>query len=347
MKLATTLPLASVFFKHWHVDDTEVGVVVAKGRFQMHGNGQAYAGPAPELAMADVFAGDPAVTALMQEQDIAPGKTGTDITLAGVAHAPKGEALRDWPIELAVLEAAGTAILTTGCHLRGPVLWRKEGLGWKQTAAQPVTEVPLDYALAYGGTVRDADGKPVAAFEENPAGKGFATPEALDGQDEWPAAQIGELGEFMAGGDPTRPMSVRGFGPVAKAWLPRRALAGTFDETWERTRHPRMPMDYDLGFWNAAPTALQIRPFLRGDEVIDLRGVTPDPLRLPLPAVGLGLQMLGDARAEQAMVLDTVRVDLTGPPALDLTWRALVPNADAYAHAQIGAFQVTPTPVGA
>jgi len=37
MHLTSRLPLSHMFFKHWHVDDTEVGVVVSKAVFQPDG----------------------------------------------------------------------------------------------------------------------------------------------------------------------------------------------------------------------------------------------------------------------------------------------------------------------
>jgi len=33
MNLTTTLPLSHMGFAHWHTDDTEVGIVVAKAGF--------------------------------------------------------------------------------------------------------------------------------------------------------------------------------------------------------------------------------------------------------------------------------------------------------------------------
>ncbi|QBF30190.1 hypothetical protein CFI11_03020 [Thalassococcus sp. S3] len=84
-----------------------------------------------------------------------------------------------------------------------------------------------------------------------------------------------------------------------------------------------MPQDYDFGFWNAAPSALQVRPYLRENEV---------------------LRLSGDATAEKAMMLDTVMLDITGTPVLDLTWRAAIADPETYAAAEIGAHTLTPAP---
>lgn len=344
MKLLSSLPLAHLFFKHWHTDDTEVGVVVCKANFILDADGRLYDAPTPpELSLADQFVGDPALTSLVSEQEIAPFKPATDLCISGTAYAPDGVAAMDWPVAVAVRTPEGTDVLQWGFHVRGPTQWQRQRGGWQKTKSEAVTEVALDYRLAYGGSVLGDDGQPTDFFAENPAGIGFATTKALDGIDAWPAPQIGELGEFMAGGDPTQQMSVRGFGPIAKSWLPRRAVAGTFDDVWERTRHPRMPLDYDLGFWNAAPTPLQITPYLSGDEVIALSGMRADtaPLSFALPGFGVALHLSGDAVAHIGMTLDTVTIDTSGDPTVSLVWRALIPNPAAYTTATFEAFPIT------
>ena len=130
--------------------------------------------------------------------------------------------------------------------------------------------------------------------------------------------------------DPLAEMAVRGFGPIAKAWLPRRGHAGTFDTDWQRDRHPRMPADYDLAFWNAAPGPLQIAPYLAGNEVIRVSGVShaPAAVEVALPGVGLMLEATGEDAVNVPMPLDTVALDITAedPSAhrLTLIWRAML-----------------------
>ena len=59
MLLSSRLPLGSLFFKHWHTDDTEIGVVVAKAVFEVRDDGTLKTiKPAPDLVLADVFGGD-------------------------------------------------------------------------------------------------------------------------------------------------------------------------------------------------------------------------------------------------------------------------------------------------
>ena len=214
----------------------------------------------------DSFASDPACSALTGEQDIAPDKAATDLIVHAIARSPEGRAMADWPVTLTL-----PGRLRLEFRVRGPVLWQRRGPGlWRQDAPQPVTEVPLDYALAYGGCLRDAEGLITDHHPENPAGRGFVTRDWLAARQEpFAAPQIGLLPELMQA-DPLAPMMVTGLGPVAKTWAPRRALAGTFDAAWQRDRQPRMPADYDLRFWNAAA-----RPPERDQSCAGIRRVWP------------------------------------------------------------------------
>jgi len=336
LQLFSRLPLSPLFFKHWGSDDTEIGVVLAKARFSRAEDGVwLRADPAPTVAFEDRFAGDPAFAALVAEQDIAPGKIGTDLTLEAIARAPDGRPMTDWPVSVTV-----PGRLHYGFQVRGPSVWRRGGDRlWTRSPPQPVTEVPINYALAFGGRAPGPEGSEVV-HEANPAGIGLVTRERLAAGEEIAVPQIGTLAEFMVA-DPLAVMTVQGFGPLAKAWLPRRGHAGRFDDDWLRTRHPRMPRDYSLRFWNAAPGPLHLDPPLRGDEAIVVSGISPgpDPVTLRLPGVWCALDLAGAERARLAMVLDTVTLDLTDPDprghSATLIWRAQVAAPHRFDTAEV------------
>lgn len=46
--------------------------------------------------------------------------------------------------------------------------------------------------------------------------------------------------------------------PVARSWLPRRRLAGTYDDDWLDQQWPLPPKDFDFAYWNCAPADQQI-----------------------------------------------------------------------------------------
>ena len=336
MHLVSRLPLSFMFFKHWHTDDTEVGVVIAKARFERAADGGYYATHTPpELLLEDIYEGDPATSPLVSEQDIAPAKIGTDLIIKAVARAPEAKPAPDWPVSVSIADK-----LHYSFRVRGPSKWEHKMLGWKLGEPEPVTEVPITYALAYGGISAGADADHPEVFEFNPSGTGITTPQSRENKESFAAPQIGELAEFMAA-DPEMDMTVHGFGPIAKTWLPRRADAGTFDTAWRQTRHPRMPMDYGLGFWNAAPKPLQISPALTGNETITLSGINHavDPIDVRLPDVALTIRMAGEESSYQDMILDTVLLDVSDPVtdnhSLTILWRCLIIAPDRFESGDI------------
>lgn len=342
MIITTALPLQSLFFKHWHTDDQEVGVLVSKARFLADGEGRFRPASAPpDLHMSDIFAGDPATSALLHEQDIAPAKAATDLLIHGIARSPDGVEHPDWAVSVSIPDR-----LTYGFHVRGPCQWERRLTRWRLSTPTPVTEVPLSYAQAYGGAAPGEDADTPAFYEFNPAGQGFVTPQRLALKESFAAPQIGELAEFMAP-DIHAEMTLHGVMPLAKAWLPRRSNAGTFDEDWQRLRHPRMPHDYSLRFWNCAPAEMQIDPYLIGNEAIHLSGLSHgrESLVLQLPGAGLCATLSGEeGPAEVPMILDTVVADVTdGDPdkhQIDMVWRCLIREPQRYRKADVAAMQV-------
>ena len=342
MKLSSQLPVSLMFFKHWDLSDREVGVALAKAVFRRRRDGSFRALPAPDIVLEDSFAGDdPAWSPLAQEQEIAPGKEGTDLVIHAVARAPEGRARTDWPVAVEVPDR-----LHYGFHVRGPAVWTHRRLtGWQRQEPELVSEVPLTYALAYGGQAPGPDDS-VMMHAANPAGIGFVTPELLARHEDIPIPQIGNLAEFMVD-DPSTQMTLHGTGPIAKTWQPRLGHAGTFDETWERERHPRMPKDYSLRFWNVAQGPLRLDPPLSGAEEVRVTGIStaPEPVCVQLPRVACILAAQGpEAQDSLPMVLDTVTLDLADPDPLThtatLLWRVQVPGPDRFVQGEVLSTQI-------
>ncbi|MCF6446082.1 DUF2169 domain-containing protein [Nereida sp. MMG025] len=272
---------------------------------------------------------------MIKEQDLAPQKPATDVIIRATARSFDRKPRSDWPVSISIRDR-----LRYEFQVRGPSLWQHRRLGgWTLSQPEFVHEVPLSYTLSYGGYVLNGDDDKVA-YEFNPSGLGFATSESLKNGKAFSAPQIGLLGNFMVA-DPLTPMSVEGFGPIAKTWLPRRSEAGTFDADWQRDRHPRMPTDYSLSFWNAAHGSLQVDPYLSGAETISIDGVSFDhpTIHVPLPQVGLLARFSGSYIGDLAITLDTVVVDVTGENPdghiLDLTWRCRLDDPSIFTTVQI------------
>lgn len=327
MKIVTALPFAHILFKHWGPTDEEGLAVIVKGSFAIRPDGHLEVMAQPEpLLESDLYFGDPATSSLRAEQDLAPDKPRTDVTFDLVARAPGDAPLTDWPVSV---EIPGRAFYAF--HVRGPCHWEKRRGGWQLSRPTPVREVPIRYELAFGGQAEGKDGPETFAF--NPVGLGFVTDHRLSQDQPVAAPQIGDLAEFAVT-DIRKSMTVHGLGPLAKTWLPRRAEAGTFDDRWKATRHPRMPLDYSFGFWNAAPRRLQMDPYLRGDEQIRLQGFHHDSAAqsLTLPRVGLCLHRDGEDGTPLRMNLTDVQIDMSHETPTQhratLIWRLFLPRAD-------------------
>lgn len=338
MHLTTSLPFPHLTFKHWALDDREVSAVIVKGTFGINPDGGlGVTRDQPPIVEVDAFWGEENASSLRAEQELAPAKPCTDVTLNAIARAPRGEALSDWPVSVVV---EGRSYY--GFHVRGPSEWRKEHGRWQLSAPEPVIEVPIRYELAYGGAAPGDDGPQF--HELNPVGRGFVTEKLLTQDDPIPAPQIGDLAEFMAA-DITSPMMVHGLCPIAKAWLPRRLEAGTFDDAWKATRHPRMPKDYSFAFWNAAPKQLQLNPRLTGGERLILKGFRhdPAPIEFNLPRAGVAAYRNSPQGPAARLHLTDVQIDISDADAaqhrVTLIWRGLFADPDSIPALHIAATQ--------
>lgn len=265
------------------------------------------------LVLGDTHAGDPAASSTLDESDLAPYKPGTDVLVRGTARPPGGGSARAWEAEVSV----GTR--RARVRVTGPRAWVREGGDrWRLTDPEPCDGVPLRYELAYGGTARKGDR--AERCEENPVGVGFAPPWWRDGEERIAAPQLEWPDDPLTAIDaPIRPA---GFGPVGRAWLPRRARAGTFDDAWLKERWPVMPADFDDAYWCSAPPGLRGPGYLRGDEAVRVRGVGRAEIAFSLP----GHRVFALLRHENGVVLpftmnlDTVTIDADALE-VGLVWR--------------------------
>ncbi|MFI8616866.1 DUF2169 domain-containing protein [Acidovorax sp. NPDC077693] len=283
------------------------------------------------LVDADQFYAQPTTSSCIQESDFAPYKPQCDILLANAtAYSPEGQPERRWPVGARIGNWQKVLAVT------GPRRMHEGVLGWKVTEPEKATEVPLRWELAYGGTCQwplhpAADQEPEiwAPYEANPIGCGWVDKawHKKSRLDEFPAPQIEAFNQpFDANAANAMRYTPVGVGPVGKWWTPRRAKGGTYDQAWKESRWPRLPKDFDFGYWNCAPEDQQI-PYPEGGEEILLVGLTPGQrvfkCQLPPPAVHAVARLKVGPVLPLPMRLDTVTVDFKAR-TLSCVWRIQV-----------------------
>lgn len=259
--------------------------------------------------------GEPGTSSVLREPEVAFTKPGTDCVLQGHATSPR-------PVpQLDVGFRVGP--LTKVARVSGDRRWEPGLLGSRISPPQPFERMPLLWERAFGGWDRSPDQEEHHQCEpRNPVGVGF----------------VARKGKLAAGAalpnleDPRDPLSSQtgrvtpvGFGFTGHQWQPRAKFGGTFDETWEQERAPRLPPDFDRRFFLAAAPGLSTTTHLTGCEPVVVIGATPEgrwEFSLPgiePPRCAVALRQ-GPVQYLQT-ALDTVIVDADRRQVV-LLWRA-------------------------
>jgi hypothetical protein len=312
VKTNNSTPLSMITFRSVDQEDEPFQVVVLKGTFTIVKDAKIELAEAQAPIRTVEEAWDKTnPSSLRFEDDLAPVKPGTDVVVNATAFAPGGKPAAQWHAGIKV-GAIKKRVLVTG-----PRVWvHVPLLGWSLSPIVPVRSVPLRYERAFGGE----------SYEKNPVGVGFVNPRQVDRSREVLAPQILlEDGRVPVFGEA---YPVEGLAAVAKAWLPRRARAGTFDDAWAAERRPKMPVDFDVGYWNAAHPDLIGEDFLRGDEEVRLENLHPEhaALAFQLPSLTVAAVMTdrNGFRYGSPGRLDTVWIDAEAM-RVELTWRVTLP----------------------
>lgn len=252
---------------------------------------------------------------LVHESDFFGPKPATDVLVNGSVWAPGGRPAEMVDASLQV----------------GPVQKRVRAFGdrwWTCNAAgqdaishpRPFIHMPLIYENAYGGWDRTSEDERDHRLEaRNPVGKGFiSNGAARDGR---PLPNIEDLASLISSWR-DRP-APHGTGAVACHWSPRRELAGTYDEAWQKSRAPLWAEDLSPFYFCAAPQDQQVRDFLKGGEPVRLVNLSPHgtlEFRLPQLRFGFATRIGRETihrRGELASVV--LEPDF---PRMSMTWQS-------------------------
>ncbi len=254
---------------------------------------------------------------LLADVDLSLPKSATDILVQGESAPPK-----DWRQGTAYPVAAAVGGWSKVLTVRPAATWR--WMKGAQVNDDSAAGIALSYAQGFGGTITDEAGQE-QRYEPNPVGKGFA-PDAGRG-DRVAAPRLFHAGEVWKGPkDRPRPA---GFGPIARHWLDRANLAGTFDTDWMQTRAPLLPKDHDPAFRHAAPKDQRYDGHLKGGEVVKLThiawgdGGTAPEFTLPVLDFAVDSHFRG-AWVPQDMRIETLALD-PGQKQFSMCWCGALP----------------------
>jgi hypothetical protein len=296
-----------------------LAVPVLKATFTIQPDGRCMlAEPQVPLCVAgELWGEDPAKASYKYEPEVAFVKPATDVVLVGHAYASRADTK-----EMMVGLRLGN--LTKEVLVCGDRLWFKTMGSIAMSGSVRFEKVPLTYERAFGGWDRDHQDPKKHSYEpRNPVGVGYrAAGGFVEGLHlpnlEDPRDRIKTFGD--------RPAPA-GFGFVSPNWQPRAALAGTYDEAWQKSRSPLLPKDFNRRHLNAGSPGLIANGYLRGDEPGLAVGVTPDgrlPFTLPgLPPPSVQLKLDRGPAQSPAMALDTVIIEPDQRRVL-LLWRGHV-----------------------
>jgi len=302
------------FAASYHIMPNEQGqdavFLVAKASFNI-GRSWTLTDEQVEPVGEDVYWAEPGESSLKLPSDLHLPKPGTDTAILAHACAPENKAVRHLDVRAQVADKDQTL------RVWGDRVWG-EGAA---SAPEPFESMPIRYECAYGGSTTSAEGE-VVTCPENPVGKGFhpePSAQTLEGQ----ALPNIEYPDQLIRRPEDRPKPA-GFGFVPPYWEPLASLWGTYDEHWQQTRAPYVPLDYQPVAQHAAHPDWVFHRHLQGGEPVYLENLHPSgPLAFQIPLVNLVGKAAFSGRPSQALefVLDTVVIDVDSL-ILSLTWQA-------------------------
>ena len=265
--------------------------------------------------LAGEFWGVPDSSSYKYEPECVFVKPATDVALIGHAYAgARGE--KETEVSLRVGPVGKTV------RVVGDRYWIKALGAISMSRPAEFERIPLVYERAFGGWDRTNTDPDKHTFEtRNPVGTGFRAPDGLFEQ----GVRLPNLEDpqypLKGYGDVVPPA---GFGFTAPHWQPRAALAGTYDEVWNRQRMPLLPKDFNRRYFNGASAGLIAPGYLKGNEPVSLRNASrAGTLSFSLPGVEppvCRVQVRGHIDHAVETRLDTVIIN-TDDSVLLLIWR--------------------------
>jgi hypothetical protein len=293
-------------------------VVVVKGTFLTNLRGElSLAEEQQALVTADEHYGAPETTSVRYECDFALEKPLTDVIVVGKAVAPKGKRVTKLPVRLEV-QGRNKDLMVHGERRWLTVLGTVVA-----SNAVPFTEVPITFDRAWSGQDDSRGPDRVAVEARNLVGVGFHPHRSAAKIAGLPVPNIEPLGRPIS--SPRERHDPVGFGCIGRAWQPRVALSGTYDQRWRDERAPLLPDDFDNRYFHCAPLDQQHPHFRGGEKIRCVHMAEQEVVSYVIPTLSIPVRFrFVDGDVERTTVLDTVTLEPHLGRAM-LVWRASVP----------------------
>ena len=216
------------------------------------------------------------------EADLPYDKPHPEFLVVGQAHAPKGQPTERFPFSVTVGQTAKRM------NAVGARTWRRGLLLGSASDIEPTLCVPASYAYGFGGIDPTNPETHQQWCATNFAGSGFCAHPDSSAADGMRLPQLEPMGQAFK--YPCKRFVSLGLGPLGRAWVPRRDWAGTYDQAWQDTRRPDLPLDFDTRYFQSAAQDQWLSGALAGQpvELINLtaaNSVYGSELRFTLPAL--------------------------------------------------------------
>lgn len=257
---------------------------------------------------------------LLSESDISPFRPNTDMLVHGQVCTPEYKPLNKQNIYIRAgnLEKKAVAIGSR----RALISKNKIQL----IDHQPIQNLPLSWRYAYGGKDLAQGNNSEHVMESNPIGTGYCSKPltSLDNDTEFDLPCIEDIHHTMT--SDSLNSSPVGFGPVAAYWSPRKEHAGTFDQTWQTSRAPLLPLDFSENFYQSAPIDQIYKGNLVGGEPVTIDGLhAQGQYHFHLPNIRLYAKTwLGRQMFNMRFKLITLELHATDK-AIEMIWNSHLP----------------------
>jgi hypothetical protein len=252
---------------------------------------------------ADQYFGEPGLSSVRYEGEIATEKPFVDLLINGYALAPPGRKVGTLTVGVSVGELRKTL------QVSGDRFWRTGLRGMGPSSPKPFERMPIIYERAFGGVDdRGTDRARQVSDLRNPVGVGLegAPSRRPDIATEVPNI---EYPSQLIESQHDRPEPA-GFGVVGRNTMPRRGFAGTYDENWIAQQRPLLPLDFDVRHFQAAPLDQQ-SVAIQGGESVEIRNMTPEGVwQFNLPILDVPILLWpADRGTLPTLRLDTVLLE--------------------------------------